>query len=327
MSNTSNTITSSTHRVDVVPIRLEPHPNADSLSIVRIYGFTCCVRTADWIGRDLGAYIQPDSIVPDTPQFAFLDGHRRIRVKRLRGIISMGLLVPAPDGACEGDDVAAALGVTRYEPPMACSTGGQAAPPPRGYRPHYDVESARRYAADAFVDGEMVAVTEKIHGANGRWCFDGESFHAGSRTEWKIDAPEVIWWQALHDCEALRDALLRMPLGWTVYGEVYGQVQDLKYGVQRGVRVAVFDIFDGTSWLSFEDARSRFPELPWVPTLYVGPYAWSMVEALAEGPSMIPGAAHVREGCVVKPLVERGNDVVGGRVNLKVIGNGYLEKS
>lgn len=313
----------STHRVDVVPVKLEPHPNADTLSIVRVHGFTVCVRTADWIGREVGAYIQPDSIVPATEPFAFLGEHRRIKVKRLRGVVSMGLLIQAPDGSAVGDDVAGVLGVTHYEPPMSCQSGGEAAAPPRGvYAPVYDVESARRYAADCLVPGEPVIVTEKIHGANGRWLWDGERFHVGSRTEWKAEREEIIWWRAL---PTLADWLREHP-GVIVYGEVYGQVQDLKYGVERGVRVAVFDILQGGEWVDAMPAREIGAGLPWVPTLYQGAYAWDAVEALAEGPSLIDGAGHVREGCVVKPLSERRHDVAG-RVCLKIVGNGYLERS
>ena len=86
----------STHRVEVVPITLEPHPNADTLSIVRVFaGYTVCVRTTDWQGRALGAYVPPDSLVDTTrPEFAFLaDGKRarqRIKVKKLRGVAAWG---------------------------------------------------------------------------------------------------------------------------------------------------------------------------------------------------------------------------------------------
>ena len=43
-----------------------PHPNADILSIVKVFGYTCVVRTQDWKDRSVGAYIPPDSAVPDT---------------------------------------------------------------------------------------------------------------------------------------------------------------------------------------------------------------------------------------------------------------------
>jgi RNA ligase (TIGR02306 family) len=322
-------ITNSTHRVEVVPVHLEPHPNADSLSVVRVFdGYTVCVRTADWIGRELGAYIPPDSVVPDTPQFAFLDGHRRIKVRRLRGIISMGLLIPAPEGSKVGDDVAALMGVTHYDPPMPISTGGESIKPPPGYRPSFDVESLRRYAS-VFIPGEIVFVSEKIHGANGRFTYleDG-GFFCGSRTEWKEESADNVWWRALRETQGLRDFLTARP-GLTVYGEVYGQVQDLRYGTTKGqVRFAAFDILTGSEWMAPIAARELSTPfgLPWVPTISEGiPFELEQILELAEGPSLVPGADHVREGCVVKPVVERTDPTVG-RVCLKVVGNSYMER-
>ena len=137
----------STHCIEVVPITLEPHPNADSLSIVRIYGYQCVIRTEDWIGVDRGAYIVPDSVVPtDRPEFAFLGEHSRIKVRRLRGVLSQGLLLPTPAGSQIGDDVATILGVTRYEEPESFSTNGETGPAPEGIYPSYDVEDWHRYA-------------------------------------------------------------------------------------------------------------------------------------------------------------------------------------
>jgi hypothetical protein len=49
------------------------------------------------------------------------------------------------------------------------------------------------------------------------------------------------------------------------------------------------------------------------------------VKELAEGQSAWPGADHMREGCVVSPIVER-NDHSIGRVILKAVSNAYLEK-
>lgn len=122
----TNIITNSTHRVEVVPVVLEPHPNADTLSVVHVWNYTVVVRTEDWLGKDRGAYIPPDSVVPRNEMFAFLGEKTRIGAKRLRGILSYGLLVPAPDGAQIGEDVAERIGVTHYgvthyEPPLQLS--------------------------------------------------------------------------------------------------------------------------------------------------------------------------------------------------------------
>jgi RNA ligase (TIGR02306 family) len=319
----------STHRVEVVPVSLEPHPNADSLSIVRVFdGYTVCVRTADWVGVEVGAYVPPDSVCPaDRPEFAFLGDRPRIKVKKLRGIVSMGLLVPAPAGSSLGDDVAAALGVTHYDPPEPLSTGGAVALPPKGFHPVYDVESLRRYAK-LFTPGESVFVTEKIHGANARYTFCIDTgFHCGSRTQWKAEEDSNLWWRALRETPALSDFLTSHP-GLTVYGEVYGQVQDLKYGAGKGeIRFAAFDILAGSVWVGPEVARELAPYIPWVPTISRElPFDLDVVLGLAEGPSLVSGAGHLREGCVVKPLVERTDPAVG-RVCLKVVGNGYLERA
>ena len=322
----------STHRVEVVPITLEPHPDADTLSIVRVFaGYTVCVRTADWQGRALGAYVPPDSLVDTTrPEFAFLaDGKKtkqRIKVRKLRGVVSMGLLIPAPPGAKLGDDLAPALGVVRYEPPVLTSTMGEPAPPPRGRHPAYDIDDLRRYA-ELFRPREPVWITEKIHGSNARWCFVDGEMHAAARGEWKKKDEKLIWWQALERTPEI-EAWCRAHPDWTVYGEAYGRVQDLCYGVQSGVRAVVFDLLPPEGhWLDAAEARALAPELPWVPLLArEEPFELERILAFAEGPSTMPGADHVREGCVVKPMQERFEPSLG-RVCLKLVGNGYLERA
>jgi hypothetical protein len=162
----------STHKVEVVPVKLDNHPNADSLSVVSVFGgYPCCVRTCDWKDGDLAAYIPPDSVVDVTlPEFAFLakgtKTSHRVRCVKLRGVQSYGLLMKAPEGANVGDDVAEHFGVQHYEPEMrgAC-TGGEAesAPDRLAHLSRYDVDSMRRYA-EIFQPGEEVCVTEKIHG-------------------------------------------------------------------------------------------------------------------------------------------------------------------
>ena len=61
-----------THKAEVVPVVLEKHPNADKLSIVRVYNFTVVVNTEDWQGVEKAVYIQPDSVLPDKPEYRFL---------------------------------------------------------------------------------------------------------------------------------------------------------------------------------------------------------------------------------------------------------------
>jgi RNA ligase (TIGR02306 family) len=324
----------STHRVEIVRIgTIEKHPNADALGVVRVYGYACCVRLADWRPGDLAAYVVPDSLVPlDRKEFAFLadaskgKAHHRVKVRTMRGVVSQGLLVRAPEGAKEGDDVADLLQVVRYVPPEPVSTGGPAEQPPEE-RPSYDVESFQRYA-DAFDDGEEVVVTEKVHGTSARYSCQAGRIWCGTRTDWRVEVPGSVWWRALRQHPEIEGMLARNP-AWTLYGEVYGSVQDLKYGVQKGeIRLAGFDLFDAEkgAWMPADAARDVAGRhgIPWVPLLFRGPLDKRTVLAFAEGPSLV--GPNVREGCVVLPVRERRHPEIG-RVQLKIVGNGYLERA
>jgi len=315
------------HTCDVVEIKLEPHDNADSLSIVRVGDFQCVVRTSDWKDGDLAVYIPPDSIVPDTEVFAFLGEHKRIKARRLRGEWSVGLLVPAPEGAKVGDDYMEQLGVEHYEPQIhgGFKTGGDNVSPPAGFHPTYDVLNFRKYSR-LFEDGEEVVATEKIHGANARFVCVDDTIYCGSRKHWKKEDPDNLWWRVLLNNTCL-DSWLRHHQGLTVYGEVFGNVQSLRYGSTKGdIFFAAFDILAGNTWLGFDEAREIGAPLNWVPTVYRGPYDKALLLGLAEEDSSVPGANHHREGVVVKPVAERMDQRLG-RVQLKIVGNRYLSKS
>ena len=325
----------SRYRVEVVEVTSRPHPNADSLVVVDIWGYTCVVRGAEFPpGRTaLAAYIPPESLVPVArPEFAFLkdkanaEGQARIKVVRLRGTVSQGLLIPARPGWSLGQDVAEELGATHYEPPLPLSTGGEDETPPPGKRPKFDVEHWRRYRG-LLVPGEEVLVSEKVHGTNARYCFVDGRMRCGSHANWKKFNPVLsVYWRALESNPEVRDFCIAHE-DLTVYAEVYGQVQDLKYGAGRNeVRIVVFDLFCEEGWVPALEARELGPGLPWVPTVYRGAYDPARVEAMAEGKSLMPGADHIREGIVVKPLIER-SDADIGRVCLKIIGNAYLARA
>lgn len=315
----------STHRVEVVPVQLEPHPNADSLSVVKIYGYTCVVRTVDWQGVDRGAYIVPDSLVDTSrPEFAFLDEHPRIRVRRFRGVLSQGLLIPAPSGTELGDNVAELLGVTRYEPPESFSTGGETGPAPVGIYPSYDVEDWHRYR-HLLQAGEFVAVTEKLHGASSRYVVVDGVFYAGSRKEWKYQESSILWWKVVMENPWIEQWCRAHP-GLALYGEVFGAVQSLTltYGAKHGrAWFRVFDIFEcGRPW-DWKLLTEELDAVYRVPVLYEGPYDEIAVKVLSRGKSQL--ADHMREGCVVRPYVERSSLEIG-RVQLKVVSDEYLEK-
>lgn len=313
----------SDHTVKVVKVHKLPHPNADALSIVRVGGWQAIVRTADWEDGALGAYIPPDSILPEG---LMPDLPRRVRAVRLRGEVSEGLLVPAPEGAAEGDDVMEQLGVTHYEP-VPEELGVDEAPASSGYTfGKYDLENARASAAGWEI-GDQLVVTEKIHGENWRATFDGERFHVGSRTRWKHPSAKA-WWGVL--TAGVKNVLRAYP-GATLYGEVYGSVGGFPYDTAPGERkLRVFDLrqADGT-WLPNRELQATCGYFAVETVPLVAYVKWdgdlAKLAELAEGKTLL-GGHHVREGVVVRPTGYAGSDGTTRRPVRKIIGRGYLTR-
>ncbi len=392
--------TKSTHKVEVVPLVLEKHPNADRLSVARVFGFSCVTGSEQWGDTKIAAYVPPDSLVNiSRPEFSFLikeaggDGKVRIKARKLRGVLSFGLLVPAPTGSQIGDDVAEQLGVEHYEAKAAGEgnqnrgglyASGEVEIDPPVIAVKYDVDAGRRYGQQVFEQGELVVISEKAHGANSRYVYIDGKMYCGSRTEWKKEYPKYdhvtigsliegmrkksanahvgaepppeeklrelaedivvklkkqerqqnMWWQALDATPSLR-AFCQANRGIVVYGEVYGAVQDLAYGHEKGkVSFAAFDMMMSGAFVPFDEAYALAQKfgLPWVPIVpgpdgsNYHPFDFDKVCELAEGKTLFPGASHVREGVVVGSRVEGWHRSVG-RKKLKWVGASYLERS
>ena len=306
---------------------VQKHPNADTLSIGKVHDYPVIFRSGEFSEGDRVVYIPVDSLVPtERPEFSFLGEHKRIRAKKLRGIYSQGLIIRPANGEPEGADLAAALGITKYEPPepQGIGTGGEDERDP-GFMPVYtDIEGLRRWP-DILREGESVILTEKIHGANARFCFRDGRLWVGSHKRIKREDAGTLWWKVAAKYELA--ARLAQCDGLVLYGEIYGQVQDLRYGSKPGeVFLRVFDAFDRGLGRYIDHgefvAVSGHLGLDTPPILYAGPWSDGL-RSVAEGQTAIGGAAHVREGFVVRPVHERYDDRIG-RVILKMVGEGYL---
>lgn len=328
---------STEHNVNVVRIgAIERHPDADSLSITEVDGRPVILRTGEFQPGDFAIYIPIDSLCPVAdPRFAFLaqrstpkNGRCRLRAARLRGIFSMGLLVRPDADMVEGDEVRERLGIEIYEAPDFGGGSVSDGQPERdpGILPVYDVESARKWWS-VLRDGEEIVLTEKVHGANARFVNHADRLWVGSRNQYKrLDAGGM--WVEIAQRLNLADRLARHP-GIAIYGEAFGQVQDLKYA-RSGHDLVLFDALDINTrrWLDYDAflALAADLDLPTVPELYRGPWSGDRREelfALAEGQTVIGNGAHVREGWVLRPTVER-TDIRLGRVQMKLHGQGYL---
>lgn len=344
------------------PIESHPDPETIKLGLTKVWGFQVVVNKELWKEGDLAVYIEPDTVVPlDLEVFAFLQKegkaktHERIRVKRLRGTWSEGLLIPAPEGLKEDDDAWELLKLERYVPQVNGKKGsgrasnldsdfgtggGWEAGPDRAKLPFskYDLENWKKFGG-VFDDGEEVIITEKIHGSNGKYLWD-DRMYCGSRAGWRVEyslkgmeQEKVydrgnIWWQALEQNKWIEEFCKDNP-HLVLFGEVHGQVMDLKYGAGKNqLFFRAFDMFDTSEriWIDNDDMYIIGCDvLQFAPILYRGPYSKEKVLECTDGPSMVPEANHIREGCVVKPAKERIHPKYG-RIALKNVSNLYLER-
>lgn len=177
----------------------------------------------------------------------------------------------------------------------------------------YDLETGTH---NFFANGILV------HNSNARYLFQDGVFYMGSRTRWLRPDANHAW----------RRAASRIIEGWcqnhegvVLYGEVYGSVQSLKYGLGQGhVEFRAFAASEKGEWWDIGRLHDD-GSLPTVPILFRGPYS-DAVRNLAEQDSTVPGApaGHMREGIVIVPERERRDETIG-RVALKYISTRYWE--
>lgn len=326
----------SIHSVNVVEIgEVRQHGNAERLEIIPVGGWQAVVKKGQFKPGDRAIYIEPDYSVPTSrPEFSFLakpgkDRHR-LKAVRLRGELSYGLLIPVPDGvaADPGVNVMEALDIVRWEPEVKLTMADELPQDqwPATFAPKFDIESYEKFP-HVIDDGEPVIVTEKVHGANARYTVVDGIFHQGSRQRWLIPDGGHIWARAANHNPSIRAWLEANP-GVVLYGEVYGNVQSLTYGLGKGdVRFIAFAAVDQGRWMNqghLFDALA-IAGIPCCPVLHAGPFDHEHIKRLSEGDSsvsVVPG--HMMEGVVVVPARERFHGSIG-RVAVKHISNRYWE--
>lgn len=321
---------------------LKTHPNADALEIARILGWQIVVRKGEYQVGDRVVYFPPDTVLPQEVSDRFgvtkYLSKGRIRCARLRGEPSFGLAVRPDDPSWGvGQDVAAHYGAAKYQPPLRVSAGDAEVDHPL-FTTYTEIENMRNFPA-VFEPGEPVVLTEKIHGTNCRVGVIEGAWMAGSkglrrkRPEGDAFAGSTYWYPfALPEVRGLLEALGAAHRQVILFGEVYGsKIQSLHYGHKGRLGFRAFDLLVDGVYLGWPELQARCAAhgVETVPVVAELPFALAQVRALSGGRTLVMDGdrdgeeGHLREGVVVRPLIERRHPAVG-RVILKYVSDAYL---
>lgn len=321
-----------------------PHSNADRLSLAQIRGWQTIIRKDQFSPGDRVVFVPPDSTLPRAladelgvtsylSERTDINGDRVLVVRqvRLRGEPSFGLIIETRDDTwTDGQDVADHFGIGKFEPPVKPTAGDAAREHPLFSR-YTKIGNLRNFPG-VFEDGESVIVTEKIHGSNLRiGSIDGELVAGSHRLQRKRPedvAANPYWFPASNPgVVAMIEELAAEHQVVILYGEVYGSpIQKLHYGRQGCIDFVAFDLWltdHFATFKEFETLCERFG-IPTAPLIFVGKFSLEKIRELSEGPTRLD-ADHIREGVVVRPVVERRYR--NGRAIMKYVSDAYLLSS
>lgn len=356
--------------VEVVTIdKIEDHPNADRLDLATIKGWQCVVQKGAFASGDKAIYIPIDSILPAEveskifgPDSKVKLSKSRVKTIKLRGAISQGLVttleqVGLPPFLPVGTDIKDKLKIGKWEPSVKAQNalaGGKKTTnknPHPSFHKYTKLQNVKNYIK-LFEEGELVVVTEKIHGTN---------FRAGyvpfqANTLWKkvkkffgytqsfefaygshnVQLQNKFLYDGFYDknvyAEVVEKYHLRERLkdGEVVYGEIYGSgvQKNYSYGCAEGERkLAIFDVMKNEEYLGREDFDDwvDITHIPRVPMLYHGPFDFQKIKDLLKGNSIIAPTQKVIEGGVCRPAHGDEKSYAGRKV-LKFINDDYLLK-
>jgi RNA ligase (TIGR02306 family) len=342
----------STFSVEIVELDdVQPHPNADLLELAVIGGYRAVVGKGLHQKGDMVLYIPEEALLPvELVKFFGYEGKlsgplkNRVKAIRLRGELSQGLVIPwrkageavaingydPIDNYYVGKTLNYELGITKYEQPIPANMAGRARPRPNWFPTYTNIENIKK-DPHIFTPGELVVMTEKIHGTNfGVGMTSGEREMLVSSRRLVLEREETnLYWRAAiqYELEEFLNHLLDVTLGSNVivWGEIYGAgIQNLAYGGESGkLNYRVFDIQVNGQFLDFAETRELcFKEgIETVPILWSGPFSFEELDKYTNGTTTV-GGTHTREGVVVKPLTERYYR--NGRCIAKSIAEAYL---
>ncbi len=323
-------------------IKIFPHPNAEKLELLKIGTYQAVVQKDLYRDGDIVVFAPTKSVLPEHiadnfRQYLHGKDKNRVGTIRLRGEISMGVIVPLEKVDIDNllpldEDIADRLGIYKYEPPIPQSLTGQVKPAIDLDRIMYhDVEQLRIYA-DEFTMGEPIRVWEKIHGSQGIYLRNKKGeiavsskglFRQGLVIE---ETKGNTYWTAARNMglfEVLAELYLDRDV--QIFGEVIPVQKGFNYGYEEP-RILFFKLVIDGEIIAYDNLPPAIKD-NWVVLLYEGEFDLTKIVPLCENikyETISGKKLHISEGGVIVPIVPRLSSE-GFDLQLKIISKAYAK--
>lgn len=327
---------------------LKPIEGADIIEIAKVNGWECVVKKGEFKPGDKGIYFEVDSYLPLEERYAFLKEVRKnpyigegylIKTKRLKGVLSQGLMLPLyvyPSELCLdnldiGTDVTELLGIRKWMLPEIEGNAGTIL----GYKP-FGIPTTDELRVQSTLElleslsGKPYYIATKMDGTSCTiYNHEGQIGVCGRNDEYKNDGKSSMWKYVLNT--GLYDRLIAYNKDYAIQGEYCG------HGIQKNrlrliePKLYVFDIIDIRTRrpLDFKDFLKvcNDLELETVPIEEVGEsFNYTLEELLLKAKGKYPSGFD-KEGIVIRSQNYEYVLNVGNRLSFKVLNNDFLLKS
>jgi len=315
---------------------LGPIEGADAIEKAQVLGWQLVVKKGEFEIRDLCVYCEIDSIMPDKPEYAFLEPRKmRIKTVKLRGQVSQGIcfplsVLPKEVPISEGLNVTDILGVEKYEPPIPASLEGVM----KGRFPSFipKTDEPRIQIFQEFLDkhqGELCYITEKIDGSSVTYYMDNSEFGVCGRNLELLEDDKNSLWKIARESD-IENKLRLLNKNYALQGEIVGEGIQKNTLNLRGQAVFFFNVFDidAYRYLDFKDFVSLIESLglktvPLVKDNYILENDINKLVEMSIGKSLINPQGW-REGIVIRSIKEQF--INGERFSFKVVNPKFLLK-
>lgn len=345
MSDNGNVATTVPDRMLAQIVRVQaisPIKDADKIEVANVLGWEVVVRKDEFKVGDLAIYFSIGSILEkDNPNTSFLEG-KPLLTKKLRGVVSQGLLGPLSwlepygvdkNSVKEDDDMTQALKVQKWVPKdeLELYSPDSSKTPFPNYVPKTDEERIQNMSKQLpKFEGKNVIITQKFDGTSTTFVVLDKNFLiCGRNNILKNETNATKHYFEIANKYNLEEQMKKLDRNLAIQGETIGPKINANRHKVTEIEFYVFNIYDidarsYVSWNELLDVTSKLG-LKTVEVVYCGLFKqeWLSVKELLK----LADEQRYPTGQIAEGIVLKTDDGIGHtRISCKIISNNYLLK-